>query len=173
MQWKVRNVCVILIVRARKSCIEDGNLESLPLRNITAHLVYYLLGALRPFLMSLLVPQTLLYYPQGKETQSLHAVQSAFQYSWWLERASSGGIPVWLFITLPIGYSATLWNHAIKVLSPFHRRVLHMLIICLEPSPLQVKCGQCLLQLFMWHDLKTVTIPVLFRLKSSFCHCLF
>lgn len=127
----------------------------------------------KAFSMSLLVPQTLIYYPLGKETQSLHAVQSTFQYSWWLERASSGGIPVWLFITLPMGYSATLWNHAIKMHCPFHRRVLHRLLICLEPSPLQIKCGQCLLQLLMWHDLKTVIIPVLFRLKSSFCRCLF
>lgn len=54
-------------MRARKSCIEDGVLESLPPCNIIAHLVYYLLGALKPFSVSLLFPQTLLYYPQGKE----------------------------------------------------------------------------------------------------------
>lgn len=72
---------------------EDGALDS-ALQGITAHLVYYLFGALRPSSMSLLVPQAFFYYPQGQETHSLHVVQSAFQYSGGSERASLECIPL-------------------------------------------------------------------------------
>lgn len=88
--------------------------------------------SLRPSLF-LLVPQTLFYYLQGQETQYLHAVQSAFQYSWWLQRASFACIPVWLY-NFAYGFNAILWGHAMEVYYPFHTRGLHMIIICLESS---------------------------------------
>lgn len=121
-----KHVWIILTLRVRKNFIEDGDSW------VTASQEYHSLCCVVPiwnlktFSMSLLVTKILLYYPQEKETQSLHAVQSSFQYFWWLERASLECIPVWLFITLPVGCSATLWDHTLSVLPISYEGIAHV-----------------------------------------------
>lgn len=91
------NKCVWIIQskRARKIFHEKWVLESQYLRNITAHFVHYLCGALRPS-MSLLVLRPCFVILRGRKFNLFTQSNLPSKYSWWLERASLGCISLWL-----------------------------------------------------------------------------